>query len=143
MCLTLGDCPRQSCVSQAVMWMAWKGLIEERSLHSSFDQGFRLPTVLPSLLKALRPLCFSYPWPAVFCTFQVPAHLQRGRNPFPLNSSHVDCCYLLFWLPGVSASKRGLNLSLSSSCSIKQRAVGETRRLSNVTAEGVCTYGWS
>lgn len=46
LCPTIGDFPQHCCVPQAVMWMAWKDLTEERSLHSSFSQDFTLPTVL-------------------------------------------------------------------------------------------------
>lgn len=107
-----------------MLWCGWLGRVWLR----------RRLTTLPSVKvshylqyylvssKTFRPLFFSYICPAVFCTFQVPAHPQRGRSPFPLSSSHVDCCYLFFWLPGVPASKTGLNLSLSSSRSIKQLA---------------------
>lgn len=111
-------CP-PSCDVDGLERFDW-GEVSPLFLQSRFHITYSTDCLVYS--KTFRPLFYFYLCPAVFCTFQVLTHPQRGRSPFPLSSSHVDCCYLLFWLPGVPASKKGLNLSLSSSCSTKQLA---------------------
>lgn len=91
--------------------MAWEGLTEEGSLHPSFEQGFRFPAVLLSLLQDVQASPFPIFGLQVSALFKLLlAHEDavgfRGRNSLPFSSSHVDCCYL-FWLPGGLASKTG------------------------------------
>lgn len=127
----LGFCPTIIPVSPK-LWCGWLGKLWLRRDLSTLP-SIKILHYLQYFLvffKTFRPCCFSYLRPAVFCTFKFlleRSFPQRGRNPFPLSSSHVDCSCLLFWLPGVPASKTGLSLNLSSSCGIKHLPVEKPR----------------
>lgn len=113
-CPTVGDRPQHSCVSQAVMWMAWKGLTEERSLHSSLIKVSGYLQCFLVFSKIFRPL-FLLSLASSFLHFLSSCSSAKGQEPLP--PQLFTCGFLLHPL-------------LASRCPSKQKRVKpETQQL--------------